>query len=163
MSGPGKYLSLITTREIPKRRMKETLFTRHRNTVEPMMLVDNRKATLQAIHTDTVNKAVTDQKMNIVLDELPHLINNSEKDLTGKECATLAHLRSGYCKLLGFYKSRIKLVSMSVSNAASISLLARYATPTTETSNIHRMRLCGTPLAVIKYPVSITCMQKLKC
>ena len=37
-----------------KRRMKETLFTRHRNTVEPIMLSDNKKATLQAIHTDAV-------------------------------------------------------------------------------------------------------------
>ena len=33
-----------------------------------MMLADNRKATLQAIHTDAVNKAVKDQKKNIVLD-----------------------------------------------------------------------------------------------
>ena len=74
-----------------KRRMKETLFTRHRNTVEPMMLADNRKTTLQEIHTDAVNKAVKD----IVLDDLPHPINNSEKDLTRKERATLAQLRSG--------------------------------------------------------------------
>ena len=59
--------------------MKETLFTRHRNTVEPMVLADNRKATLQAIHTDTVNKAVKDQKKNVVLDGLPHPINDSEK------------------------------------------------------------------------------------
>ena len=43
----------ITTRETPKRRMKETLFTRHHHTVEPMMLADNRNTTLQAIHTDT--------------------------------------------------------------------------------------------------------------
>ena len=34
------------TRETPKRRMKETLFTRYRNTVEPIILADNRKATL---------------------------------------------------------------------------------------------------------------------
>ena len=45
--------------------MKETLFTRHRNTVEPMMLADNRKEILHAIHTDAVNKAVRDQKKNI--------------------------------------------------------------------------------------------------
>ena len=45
--------------------MKETLFPRHRNTVEPM-LADNRKATLQAIHTDAVNMAIKDQKKNIV-------------------------------------------------------------------------------------------------
>ena len=32
----------------------------------------------------------------LVLDDLPH----SEKDLTRKECATLAQLRSGYGRLL---------------------------------------------------------------
>ena len=72
------------------------------------MLSENRKATLHAIHTDAVNKAVKDQKMNMVLDNLPHPINDSEKDLTSKERATLAQLRSGYYKLLGSYKSRIK-------------------------------------------------------
>ena len=105
---PGNVCHSITTRETPKRRMKETLFTRHRNTVEPMMLADNRKEILHAIHTDAVNKAVKDQKNNIVLDDLPHPINDSERDLTRKERATLAQLRSGYCKLLGSYKSRIK-------------------------------------------------------
>ena len=88
--------------------MKETLFTTHRNTVEPMMLANNRKATFWAIHSDAVNKDVKDQKKNIVLDGLPHQINNSEKDLTRKERATLAQLRSGYCNLIGSYKSRIK-------------------------------------------------------
>ena len=105
---PGNVCHSITTRENPKRRMKETLFTRHRNTVEPMMLANNRKATLLAIHSDAVIKAVKDQKWNIVLDGLPHLINDSEKDLTRKERTTLAQLRSAYCKLLDSYKSRIK-------------------------------------------------------
>ena len=105
---PGNVCHSITTRETPKRRMKETLFTRHRNTVEQIMLADNRKAILQAIHTDATNKAVKYQKKNIVLDGLPHPINDSEKDLTRKERATLAQLRSGYCKLLGSYKIRIK-------------------------------------------------------
>ena len=54
---PGNVCHSITTRETPKRRKKETLFTRHCNTFEPMMLVENRKAALQAIHTDAVNKA----------------------------------------------------------------------------------------------------------
>ena len=76
---PGHVFHSITTREIPKRRMKETLLTRYRNTVEPMLLADNRKATLQAIHTDAVNKAVKDQKNNIVLDDIPYAINDSEK------------------------------------------------------------------------------------
>ena len=105
---PGNVYHSITTRETPKRRMKETLFTRHHNTVEPMRLANNRKSTLQAIHTDAVNKDVKDQKKNIVLDDLPHQINDSEKDLTRKEHATHAQLRSGYCKLLGSCKSRIK-------------------------------------------------------
>ena len=105
---PGNVCHSITTRETSKRRMKETLFTRHRNTVEPMMLADNRKEILHAIHTDAANKAVKDQKNNIVLDDLPHPINDSERDLTRKERATLAQLGSGYCKLLGSYKSRIK-------------------------------------------------------
>ena len=78
---PENVCHSITTRETtPKRRMKETLFTRHRNTVEPMMLADNKKATLQAIHPDAVNKALKDQKKNIVLDDLPHPTNDSEKD-----------------------------------------------------------------------------------
>ena len=72
-----------------------------------MMLADNRKATLQKIHTDAVNNTVKDQK-KIVLDDLPHPINNSEKDITMNQRATLAQLRSGYCKLLGSYTSRIK-------------------------------------------------------
>ena len=105
---PRNVCHSITTRETPKRRMNETLFTRHHNTVEPIMLANNMKATLQAIHSDAVNKAVKDQKKNIVLYGLPHPINDSEKHLTSKECATLAQLRFGYCKLLGSYKSRIK-------------------------------------------------------
>ena len=58
---PGNVCHSVTTRETLMRRMKEILFTRHRSTVEPMMLADNRKATLQVIHTDAVNKTVKDQ------------------------------------------------------------------------------------------------------
>ena len=70
---PGNVCHSITTRGTSKRRMKETLFTRHRNTVEPMMLANNRRTTLQAIHSDP--------------------INDSEKYLTRKERATLAQSR----------------------------------------------------------------------
>ena len=104
----GNVCHSITIRETHNIRLKETLFTRHRNTVEPNMLADNRKETVQAIHTDAVNKTVKDQKNNIVLDDIPHPINDSEKDLNKKKHAILAQLRSGYCKLLGSYKSRIK-------------------------------------------------------
>ena len=49
----------ITTREPPKRMMKETLFTRHRSAVEPLIIAKDRKTKLQAIHTTAVNQAVT--------------------------------------------------------------------------------------------------------
>ena len=76
-------------------------------TVEPMMMAKDRNATLQAIHIKAVNQAVNRQRRNVVLDDRPPLINISEKDLTMKERTTLAQLRSGHCRLLGSYKSRI--------------------------------------------------------
>ena len=54
----GNVSHSITTRDTPKRQMKETLFTRHHNTVEPMMIEKDRKATPQAIHTDAINQAI---------------------------------------------------------------------------------------------------------
>ena len=85
----------ITTREPPKRIMKETLLTRHRSAVEPLMIAKDRK-TLQAIHTMAVNQAVTSLGRNVVLDDRPPAINISEKELTRKERTTLAQLRSGH-------------------------------------------------------------------
>ena len=105
----------ITTREPPKRMMKETLFTRHRSAVEPLMITKDRKTTLQAIHTTAVNQAVTSLGRNVVLDDRPPAINISEKELTRKERTTLTQLRSRHCRLLGSYKSRIsKDVSLDV-------------------------------------------------
>ena len=89
-------------------KMKETLYTRHRNTVEPMMVKNDRKATLQALHTDAVDKAVKCHGRNVVLDGRPSHISSSERDLIREERSTLAQLRSVYCRLLGSYKSRIK-------------------------------------------------------
>ena len=104
---PGNVCHPIT-RPIPERQMKETLYTRHRNTVEPMMVKNDRKATFQALHTAAVVKAVQCHERNVVLDGRPPPISNSEKELTRKERSTLAQLGSGYCRLLGSYKSRIK-------------------------------------------------------
>ena len=81
----GNVNNFIITRDTSKRRMKETLFTRHRSTVEPMMIAKDRKATLQAIHTKTVNQAVNSQGRNVVLDDRPPLINISEKELTRRD------------------------------------------------------------------------------
>ena len=97
----------ITTREPLKRMMKETLFTRHRSDVEPLMIVKARKTTLQAIHTMAVDQAVTSLGRNVVLDDRPPSINISEKELTRKECTPLAQLRLCYCRLFGSYKSKI--------------------------------------------------------
>ena len=44
-----------------------------------MMVEKDRKATLQAIHTDAVNKAVNSHERNVVLDRRPPPISNSEK------------------------------------------------------------------------------------
>ena len=105
---PGNVCHPITTRATPERQMKETLYTRHWNTVEPMMVKNDRKATLQALHTTAVVKAVQCHERNVVLDCRPPPIRNSEKELYRKERSTLAQQRSGYCRLLGSYKTRIK-------------------------------------------------------
>ena len=104
---PENVNNSITTRDNSKRRMKEKLFTRHRSTVEPMMIAKDRKTTLQAIHNKAVNQAVNSQGRNVVLDDRPPLINISIKELSRRERTTLAQLRSGHCRLLSSYKSRI--------------------------------------------------------
>ena len=81
----GNVCHPITTRATPERQMKETLYTRHRNTVELMMVKTDRKATLQALHTTSVVKAVQCHERNVVLDGRPPLISHSEKELTRKE------------------------------------------------------------------------------
>ena len=72
------------------------------------MVENDRKATLQALHTAAVVKAVQCHESNVVLDGRPPPISNSKKELARKERSTLATLRSRYCRLLASYKSRIK-------------------------------------------------------
>ena len=72
------------------------------------LVKNDRKATFQALHTNEVDKAVKSHESNMVLEAWPPPISSSEKDLTRKERSTLVQLRSGYCRLLGSYKSRIK-------------------------------------------------------
>ena len=90
---PGNVCHPITKRDTPERQMKETLYTRHRDTVEPMMVKNDRKATLQLLHTDAVDKAVKCHERNVVLDGRPPSIISAEKELTRKERSTLAQLR----------------------------------------------------------------------
>ena len=78
---PGNVCHPITTRATPERQTKETLYTRHRNTVEPMMVKNDRKATLPALHTDAVDKAVKNHERNVVLDSWPPPISSSERNV----------------------------------------------------------------------------------
>ena len=123
---PGNVCHSITTRATPEKQMKETLYTRHRNTVEPKIVKNDRKATLQALHTDAVDKAVKSHERNVVLDGWPSPISSSEKDLTRKERTTLAQLISGYCRLLGSYKSRIQVKHFFVCPAHPTTMLPSF-------------------------------------
>ena len=59
------------------------------------MVKNDRKATLQALHTDVVDNAVKSHERNVVLDGRPPPISSSERDLTRKERSTLAQLAPG--------------------------------------------------------------------
>ena len=101
---PNNVCQSVATGDPPKRRMRETLFTRHRNTVEPVLIASDRKITFHAIHTDAGITAANSQERNVMFDNSSPPINDTEKDLT----ATYAQFRYVYCKRLGSYKSRIK-------------------------------------------------------
>ena len=60
---PGNVFHSITTRATAERQMKKTLYTRHRNAVETKMVKNDRKAALQALHTNAVDKAVKSHEM----------------------------------------------------------------------------------------------------
>ena len=85
---PGNVCHSITTRATSKRQMKETLYTRHQNTVESLLVEKDRKA----LHTDAVNKAVKSHESNVLQDGRPLPISDSEKDLTRKERYTKSRI-----------------------------------------------------------------------
>ena len=87
--------------------MKETIFTRHYQTVLPL-LVNNRKDTLQALHTSFVNTAIDNIKDNRALNNRPPPINDEKTLLSRRQRTTLSRLRSGHCKLRNSYRERSK-------------------------------------------------------
>ena len=87
--------------------MKETIFTRHYQTVLPL-LSNNRKDTLQALHASFVSTAIGNMKDNRVLNNRPPSINDEETLLPRRQRTTLSQLRSGHCKVLNSYKKRLK-------------------------------------------------------
>ena len=91
--------------------MKETLYHKHNNTVEPYLtngIMDpNRyKATIKDIHTKSVAASIAKQKLlpNVVLEAVPPDVSSSEKSLPRIQRTTLAQLRTNYCKRLNDYK-----------------------------------------------------------
>ena len=66
----------ITKMDLPPREMKETIITRHYQTVL-QLLENNRKDTLQALHTSFVNRAIGNMKDNRVLNNRPPSSNGS--------------------------------------------------------------------------------------
>ena len=117
----------ITTREPPKRMMKETLFTRQCSAVEPLMIAKDRKTTLQAIHTMAVKQAVTSLGRNVVLNDHPPAINISEKELTRKERTTLAQFRSRHVDSLAPTKAESVKMLVSTSAARHHTMLSIYS------------------------------------
>ena len=93
----------ITTLDHSPREMKETLFTRHNQTMLPL-LANTKKASLQALHTSFVNTAIDNMTDNRVLNYHPPPISDEEIYLTRRQRTTLSQLRSGHCKLLNSYK-----------------------------------------------------------
>ena len=93
----------IAKMELPPREMKETMFTGHYQTVLPL-LANNRKDTLQALHTSFVNTAIDNMEDNRVLNNRPPPINDEETHLSIRKRTPLSQLRSGHCKLLNSYK-----------------------------------------------------------
>ena len=91
----------------PPREMKERLFTRHNQTVVPL-LANTKKASLQAVHTSFVNTAIDNMTDNRVLNYRPPPISDKETYLMRRQQATLSQLCSGHCKLLNSYKKRLK-------------------------------------------------------
>ena len=74
------------------------------------MIGENRmtvKEALSWVHTETVNGALRDRRVNAVLGEHPPSIADSEKSLPRQTRVTLAQLRSGYSKYLNSYLARV--------------------------------------------------------
>ena len=73
----------ITKMDLPPREMKETIFSRHNQTVLPL-LANNRK-TLQALYTSFVNTELDNMKDNSVLNTRPPPINDEETILSRRK------------------------------------------------------------------------------
>ena len=87
---PANISKSITTRDTPKRRMKKTLFTRHRSAVKPMMIANDRKHSkqftlAQSTRLSTV-KSECDVRWSSCLNQ--QLFKGHDQDGTHNTCPT---------------------------------------------------------------------------
>ena len=83
----------ITKMDLPPWEMKETIFTRHNQTVL-LLLPNNREDTLQEIHTSFVNIAIANIQDNRVLNKRPPSINDQETLLLTTDTSNTAPFRT---------------------------------------------------------------------
>ena len=102
----------ISMMDHPPLEMKETLFTRHIQTVLPLLAI-TKKDTLQAIHTSFLNTAIDNMMDDRVLNNRPPPINSEETFLSRRQRTPLLQLRSGHCMLLNTYKKLLKQTDSS--------------------------------------------------
>ena len=79
----------ITTLDHPPKEIKETLFTRHNQTVVPL-LENTKKASLNVVHTSFVNTAIDNMTDNRVLSHRTPPISDEEIYLTRRQQATVS-------------------------------------------------------------------------
>ena len=94
----------ITTMDHPPREMKETLFTRHNQTVVPL-LSNTKKKSLQAVHPSFVNTAIDNMTDNRVLNLRPPPINDEETYLTRRQRARLCNGSAGCSSLVQLHRT----------------------------------------------------------
>ena len=97
----------ISNRPPPPRQMKETLYTKYHQLVQPLLIDGNSMASKKAIHSAVVTRTINNLNPNVTLGGRPPPISTTETSLSRKQRTTLAQLRSGYCSLLNNYKHRL--------------------------------------------------------
>jgi hypothetical protein len=102
----------ITDERPPPRKMKKTLTSQFGDEVRALLPMrptnkQQNKDVVAELHKRTVQSAIAQHANNEVLGRKPPKVHRSEETLPRKARASLAQLRSGYCKLLGDYQQRV--------------------------------------------------------
>lgn len=102
----------ITQQESPPRHIRRSAFRKYKDEItQHIPTTGQTSRTLQRgitnIHTHTVNNSIQSYLPNRVLNGPPPPVREDEESLPRCTRATLAQLRSGWCKILNSYISRI--------------------------------------------------------